>query len=62
MTAPSYKNNNIIFIDDLMGLKISYFSDNESEWFIDMSLEIKANNELKNAEILLKEKHFFANI
>jgi hypothetical protein len=56
------KNNNIIFIDDLMGLKISYFSDNESEWFIDMSLEIKANNELKNAEILLKEKHFFANI
>src|SRR5271154_7219612 len=38
-------NNSIIFIDDFMGLKISYFNNYEAEWFIDMSLEIKANNE-----------------
>jgi len=55
-------NNSIIFIDDFMGLKISYFNNYESEWFIDMSSEIKANNELKNAEIGLKEQYFIANI
>ncbi|WP_426672087.1 hypothetical protein ACPPVU_12730 [Mucilaginibacter sp. McL0603] len=55
-------NNSIIFIDDLMGLKISYFNNYESEWFTDMSSEIKANNELKSAEIRLKEKHFIDNI
>jgi hypothetical protein len=55
-------NNSILFIDGIMGLKISYFYNYESEWFIDMSAEIKANNELKNAEIKLKEQHFIANI
>lgn len=55
-------NNSMIFIDDLVGLKISYFSNQESEWFIGMSLEIKAKNELKNAKIRLREKHFVANI
>lgn len=55
-------NNSMIFIDDFMGLKISYFSNIESEWFIDMSLEIEAKNESKNAKIRLREKHFVANI
>jgi hypothetical protein len=55
-------NNNMIFIDDIIGLKVSYISNKDSEWFKGMLLEIEATDEIKNAKIKSQEKRFIASI
>jgi hypothetical protein len=59
----SDKNNNVLFIDEyLLGLKISYLSNCESDWYEAMTAAVGDRRARHDARVKVNEKRFFNKI
>jgi hypothetical protein len=59
----SDRNNNVVFIDDfMMGLKVTYLSNCESDWYEAMIGEINDRKARHDARIRIGERRFYRSI
>jgi hypothetical protein len=59
----SDKNSNVLFIDEyLLGLKVTYLSNCESDWFEAMMAEVNSRRAIQDARIKVGERRFLNKI
>jgi len=59
----SDRNNNVLFIDDyLLGLKVTYLSNCESDWYEAMTADVNTRRTRHDARVRTDERRFFNKI
>ena len=55
------KNNNTLFINDMLDYKVTYFS-KEADWLMGFTGEVNAKREKQNIKIKIAEEHFYSKV